>query len=397
MAARTSASPNPVAGADTIDRLAGLSEDSALAALRHRRAEVRRALQGCADAVLGSPDTEPPSSALDRALVGLRVASLLKDAALAALYADRARRLGAKPGVLGRVSADDEEDTAVALNARLTAMLGFVDRLVLQPAVATARHLEQLARLGFDVPSIVGLAQAAGFVACQARLLTGLRALAALPPEGVLPTPVSGDPIPGTHQNWAPPPIRGRFTLDALQWRPWLPAVDPGQASPDQAALLRDTAPSARRSPYERTLLHNPALRRPHAALVASVAQDPLGLPLADRVLAAVVVSRIDGCTYGASTLGRIFARMTRDPEVVGTLFAQGVNVPLAARRRAIADLAVDLSAAQPSVSADRLQALRWAGLTELEILDALHAIAIAAWDDRLALSLGEAVGPGQD
>ena len=42
----------------------------------------------------------------------------------------------------------------------------------------------------------------------------------------------------------------------------------------------------------------------------------------------------------------------------------------------------------------ERLQALRAAGLSHQEILDALHAAAIFAWANRLMLNLGEAVHP---
>ena len=45
-------------------------------------------------------------------------------------------------------------------------------------------------------------------------------------------------------------------------------------------------------SPYERTLLHNVALRRPHAQLVAHMSNVTSGLPIAERAFAAVVVSR---------------------------------------------------------------------------------------------------------
>lgn len=381
---------------DTLDQLAGLAAGGAVATLRHQRGDVRIELQACFDTLFVRSKTEPARAALDRALTGLRVATLMADQPLAETFQERARSLGASAAVLGRLSPAGEGDTLATLNARLTAMLGFVDRLTLQPAQSTARHLEQLTRQGFDTAGIVSLAQSASFVTCQARLLAGLRAFESAGlrrADTVLPSP---EPLPGHHLVGSPPPVRGRFTVDALQWRPWLPAVDPRHANAEQQSLLDQIAPRARRSSYDRTLLHNAALRRPHAQLVARVANAPHGLPMAERVLAAVVASRIDGCTYGASMLGRIFISLTRQPEVIGTLFAQGVNVALAPRWRALADLAVDLNSTLPAPAAGRIQALRAAGLSELEILDALHAIAIAGWDHRLALTLGETVGPGQ-
>jgi uncharacterized peroxidase-related enzyme len=381
---------------DAVDRLAGLSADDPVGALRRRRSDVRQELQACFDALFAASRRKAAQPALDRALAGLRVASLLADPALTAAYEDRARAMGASPAMLSHVSLVGEIDPQAALDVRLTAMLTFVDRLTLQPAQSTPRHLEQLMRQGLDTAAIVGLAQTAGFVTCQARLLAGLRALVSAGERGADLPPPPPDPQPGHHPVGAPPPVRGRFTVDALQWRPWLPAVEPRKASAAQRALLAETAPNARRSPYERTLLHNVTLRRPHARLVTCVSNAAGGLPIAERALAAAVVSRIDGCTYGASMLGRIFIHLTRAPEVIGTLFAQGANVPLPPRWRALADLAVELNGPRPTAQVERIQQLRAAGLSDLEILDALHAIAIAGWDHRLALTLGEAVGPGQ-
>lgn len=139
-------------------------------------------------------------------------------------------------------------------------------------------------------------------------------------------------------------------------------------------------------------MLHTPSLRAPQSRLLAEASRATGGLPWSERALVAAAVARLDGCTYGASILRRIVSRMTRDAEVMGMLFAQGVNLPLPPRRRALVDLAVDLAAPQPRVAAGRIEALSAAGCSELEILDAVHAAAAAAGDDRLALTLGEAV-----
>ena len=42
----------------------------------------------------------------------------------------------------------------------------------------------------------------------------------------------------------------------------------------------------------------------------------------------------------------------------------------------------------------EQLQPLRDAGLSDLEMLDAIHATAIFAWANRLMLNLGEPVYP---
>ena len=72
MAAKTTDPAPPAGNGDSIDRLAGLGDNKALAALRRQRGEVRQALQGCLDAVLGPLDAAPAPAVLDRALVHYR-------------------------------------------------------------------------------------------------------------------------------------------------------------------------------------------------------------------------------------------------------------------------------------------------------------------------------------
>lgn len=378
---------------DTLDRCAGLPPDHAVVLLRRQRPELRAAAQAAFDA-LWLPPEGGFRVAHERSLVALRVAALLQDGPLAAACRKQALAAGATATELARAMPASEDDTQTALDARLTTLLLFVDRITLQPAAGTPRHLDLLSRLGFEHAAIVGLAQAAAVMAVLARVVAGVRALAE---AGDRRGPPPGDaPMPGTHVLPQALALRGRFTLDGLSWRPWLPAVDPAQVTPAQQALLDQLSPSARASTFEQTMLHAPSLRRPHAQMLAQASRAPGGLPWNERALVATAVSRLDGCTYGASTLGRIVSRLTRDSEVIGMLFAQGVNLPLPPRRRALVDLAVDLAAAQPVVAAGRIEALRAAGCNDLEILDAIHAAAVAAGDDRLALTLGEAVGPGQ-
>lgn len=380
------------AGGDTLDRCAGLPPTHPVAALRRQRPGLRAAAQAAFDA-LWLPPEGGSRVAHERSLAALRVAALLDDAPLAAACRAQALKAGAGAAELARAMPASEDDTQTALDARLTTLLLFVDRITQQPAAGTARQLDAMARLGFGPAAIVGLAQAAAVMAVLARVVAGVRAIAAAgpAPEGGA-APPGPHLLPGHHPAAPGRTLRGRFTMDGLAWRPWLPAVDPAQASPAQQALLAQWSPASRRSSFELTMLHTPSLRAPQSRLLAEASRATGGLPWSERALVAAAVARLDGCTYGASILGRIVSRMTRDAEVMGMLFAQGVNLPLPPRRRALVDLAVDLAAPQPRVAAGRIEALRAAGCSELEILDAVHAAAAAAGDDRLALTLGEAV-----
>lgn len=115
----------------------------------------------------------------------------------------------------------------------------------------------------------------------------------------------------------------------------------------------------------------------------------------ADRELASVAVSRINGCVYCASVHGRLFAQLTKQPEIIQRIFDQGVDTELEPRARAIVDYAVKLTVAPELTTRSDLSRLRSAGLSELEILDLTHVVAMFAWANRLLQTLGEPIASG--
>jgi len=54
----------------------------------------------------------------------------------------------------------------------------------------------------------------------------------------------------------------------------------------------------------------------------------------------------------------------------------------------------IELTEHPDAISAKHIQALKDVGLTEPEILDLIHSVAIFAWANRLMLNLGEPVFP---
>ena len=66
---------------------------------------------------------------------------------------------------------------------------------------------------------------------------------------------------------------------------------------------------------------------------------------------------------------------------------------PNHARERAIVQASIALTRDPAKFTAEQLKPLRAAGLSSLEILDLIHAIAIFAWANRLMQNLGESVG----
>jgi len=70
------------------------------------------------------------------------------------------------------------------------------------------------------------------------------------------------------------------------------------------------------------------------------------------------------------------------DPHTAGT----------SERERAIVQFSIELTSHPERVSPASIQALKNVGLTELEILDLMHSVAIFAWANRLMLNLGEPI-----
>jgi len=217
-----------------------------------------------------------------------------------------------------------------------------------------------------------------------------LRALAALEPIGAGPVELDSTPTLGAYPTTTQTPAARGFTLDPLAWAAWLPTVDPALASPEQLAVLDESHASARTSPYYLTLIHDPAVLRQRSQLFNAIMYRPGGLPRAERELTTVSVSIVNGCPYCASVHARLFAQLSKEPQAVQALFDEGLHAALAPRRRALVDLGVALSANPPAAVERPLQALRAQGLSDEQLLDAIHAAAIFAWANRLMQTLGE-------
>ncbi len=182
------------------------------------------------------------------------------------------------------------------------------------------------------------------------------------------------------------------FTMDPVDWVAWLDTVDLADATPEQMAVLEESTPTAKTSPYYLLLIHDVAVLRERSRLFNAVMYGQKGLSRADRELASVAVSRINGCVYCASVHGQRFAQLTKQPEIIQRIFDEGVETELNARQRAIVDYSVKLTRAPHATSAANLAPLREIGLTDLEILDLTHVVAMFAWANRLLQTLGEPI-----
>ncbi|MFE3825685.1 peroxidase-related enzyme [Streptomyces sp. NPDC059092] len=389
------------AGAGTAPR-AGISEHTAAA----RRVLLTPSLPGTLGPAL-------------RITAAARAAELAGQPALAAAYRDLA------PGR----TAGEVRDAALT-----AAVLAFTDRVTLAPDRAGAGLLARLGDRGLDAPAVVALAQICAFVSYEARVAAGLALLAGgqAARTGCLPggppvtepepesEPESGAPEAGPAGSAAP------FTLDQLTWRPRIPAVDADALTAAQRAVIDAHTTLSTASPYYRTLLHDPAALDHRTHVYNAVMYGRGGLPRAERELATLVVSRVNGCVYCASVHGRKYAQLSRDEARALRVLRDGADAftapataePMAtteptratqpagtdagtrdgaladARGSAVARFAEAQTRTPPAAGARHLAALRAAGLGDAELTDLVHAVALFGWANRLMLVLGDAHHP---
>jgi uncharacterized peroxidase-related enzyme len=183
-----------------------------------------------------------------------------------------------------------------------------------------------------------------------------------------------------------------RFTLEAVDWTPWLEPVTPDTATPAQREAL-DASPQAN-SAYFRTLANDVDSLAERSPLFHAVMYVPRGLKRAERELATVVTSIINGCVYCSSVHARRFVELTKQPDIIRALYDQGLDTPLEPRLRAIVDYAAKLTRTPAAMTFADLAPLRAVGMDDLEIHDLTNAVAMFANANRLMQTLGEPVQP---
>lgn len=369
----------------TTDTIATLIPATAhVQAVRAQRAKAITATQICEDLLL-TPALPDTGLTLDeRVGVAQAVARVSGLPALAAHYAVRARH-----------------PAAPAETARWQAIAHFTQLLATHPAAADRQALQALQQAGLPTGDVVLLAQLIGFAAYQARVLAGVGALAALGAAGSAPAQAASPAapeVPFVHPANLPAPgeplrLNG-YTSETLGWSAWMPVLDPATATPEQNAVLDASHPKARSSDFYLLLAHQPRVLAERSEAFNAIMYAPGGLPRAEREIATTVVSRINGCVYCASVHAQRFEQLARRNDVIAQIFTDPDTAGTTARERAIAHASAVLTRAPGAVGAADLAPLRAAGLSDLEILDTVHAAALFAWANRLMLNLGEAVHP---
>lgn len=377
----------PATDLDVIAALAGIDADSPLAELRAERPESARHAQGSYEALFDPAEPGGLGSA-ERLAVAAHVATLHAAHAVAAHY--QARGAAA---------------TAEASSPRLAALLRHADLLACRPVEASPDALQPLADVGLATRDIVTLSQIIAFVSFQVRVIAGLRLLGPTAAQPDASSAATAGRAPARAVEKAPParilrpPADLRrptaFTVEQLEWTPWLEPLELAQADPKQAAALEGTRGN---SPYFRLLAYDVDVLTERTATDRGIFYTPGGAPRADRELSAAATSRLNGCIYCTSVHARLAAQLSKRSDAIDRLLQRGVEpgtrLELDDRWQAIVDLAVALAPTPSSIGPRHVARLRELGLAELEILDVIQAGAFFAWANRLMLTLGEPYYP---
>ena len=187
--------------------------------------------------------------------------------------------------------------------------------------------------------------------------------------------------------------IKG-FTNATLGWKAWLDVVSLESATPEQIAVLEESHPKAKVSDYYLFLVHQPEVLKQRSVAFNAIMYAPGGMPRAERELDATVVSRMNGCVYCASVHAQRFEQLAKRTDAIIEVLNDPHTAGTSERERAIVQFSIALTNAPDAVAPADIQALKDVGLTELEILDLMHSVAIFAWANRLMLNLGEPVFP---
>lgn len=386
---------------DTIDTLLGLTPERPAFATRHARDKVAVATQGCYEALF-SPELPGTLTHTERLWVASDIADASGLPQLAAHYRDQLLRSAAHTVLSQPLQALLQHPGSAPTDARLQAVAQFTRTLATHPDRSDRAALLALPAAGLSVPDTVLLAQLIGFVTYQLRLVAGVAALDALGGEGDAPAAPAAaaatDSAPFVHPANLPAPgeplrLNG-YTSETLGWTAWLPVVDPATATPEQQAVLDLSHPKARSSDFYLLLVHHARVLSERSQAFNAIMYAPGGLSRAEREVASTAVSRANGCVYCASVHAQRFEQLARRNDVMAQIFADPDQAGTNARERAIVQAALALTRSPGSFGAQHLQPLRAAGLSDLEILDALHASALFAWANRLMLNLGQAVFP---
>lgn len=183
------------------------------------------------------------------------------------------------------------------------------------------------------------------------------------------------------------------FTLQTLEWRPYIEPLELDRATADQRDALKVTPSNTKVSAYVLVLAHDPEILAARTPLFNEIMYGKGGLSRAERELGSLAASVVNHCVTCAAIHANRYIALAKKPEVVEAVYRDGPQAALAAREQAILDFSVKLTEAPDQLGPTDMQSLKAVGMDLLDILDLIHATAIFGWANRLMHTLGEPHG----
>jgi uncharacterized peroxidase-related enzyme len=184
--------------------------------------------------------------------------------------------------------------------------------------------------------------------------------------------------------------LRETFTLDFLEWTPWIERATDTDLPQDRIDEIRAFIGDGPATDYVNVLANDFEALKTRALVHRHVYSSTDPEPTAWRELGATTTSRINGCVFCASVHARMYAAASKRRDVIQTFLDEGLAAELPPIERAVVDLSAKVTLEPESLTAADLQPLRDLGLDDLTILDTINYAAFFANANRLMLTLGE-------
>ncbi len=181
-----------------------------------------------------------------------------------------------------------------------------------------------------------------------------------------------------------------QFTLDFLDWVPWVPRSIDTDIPPEREAEIEAFVDGKNASDYLLVLANDFDSLQARAFVHRHVYATEEPTQSGYRELGATTTSRINGCVFCASVHARHVANYLKNRPMAQQFLDNGLEADLPPMERAIVDACAKLTLEPESLDSSDLQPLRDLGLTDIEILDILNYAAFFANANRLMLTLGE-------
>ncbi len=181
-----------------------------------------------------------------------------------------------------------------------------------------------------------------------------------------------------------------QFTLDFLDWVPWVPRAVDTDLSVERRAEIQEFVSGKNASDYLLVLANDFDSLQARASVHRHVYADDDVTQAGYRELGATTTSRINGCVFCASVHARHVANYLKNRPLAKRFLEEGLDADLPPIERAVVDVCAKLTLDPEALTGAELTPLRELGLDEIEILDILNYAAFFANANRLMLTLGE-------